>query len=158
MAEFVPKLVQPPPLFAFSKFSEDARSIMCSAVKISRNLEYSYIATHHLFYALLEHNFATPCMMFGGFDLPIFEIRMATLRLDPPRFMEIAPALRTTEATWNCYSWAVENLNPEGEIVTPFGIYSGFLRFRESIVDAILAERGIRINDEFDLERNPNCS
>jgi hypothetical protein len=149
MANFVPKLVAQPSLSPTSELSEDAKSVFRGTWQVSRKLGYNYTATHHLLYALLEYSYTDPGKIFIGLDLPIFEIRRAMLRIDPPRHIDIPPAFRTTEAICNCYQWAAANKAPQSLKATPLDIYAGFLRHREATVDAILAEMGVRITENF---------
>ncbi len=152
MENFFPKLVAQPSLSPTSGFSEDAKSVFKGTWQVSRKLGYNYTATHHLLYALLEYSYTDPGKIFIGLDLPIFEIRRAMLRIDPPRHIDIPTEFRTTEAICNCYQWAAANKSPQSLKVTPLDIYAGFLRHRETTVDAILSERGVRFTEDFRIE------
>lgn len=135
-------------------FNEDSQHIAQQARQLAIAYNYKYVATHHLLYALLEHNFVIDDKMFGSLNLPMYDIKMAMLRTDPPEESTVrSKNLPTfpTRSTWCCYIHAIEMAKTELRLVTPPDLFAGLKRNRESSVDIILAEHGIGISLAFNL-------
>lgn len=158
MTDFAPKTTPQPFEFAGSHLSEEAQEVNRRARHIAEKLGYWYNATHHLFYSVLEFNFATDNSLHIDIGFPIVEFKNAMLRVDPPMRSDaqLLLPLATTSSVWNCFLFAIRKANSASRLATSADVFEGLLRYREFPVDSILGERGIRIGHEFKIETVKN--
>ena len=155
MGQFRPETSAKPPDFDKARLDTDSLHIAQRAYQIAHDLDYWHLATHHLMYALLEHDFASGDGMFVGFDIPISEFKYAMLVADPPGESAIHFKLPTSVNVWNCYMRAITAAKSEFRLVSPHDILTGLLKHREVVVDDVLAGFGIVIEDSAMIARVP---
>jgi len=145
MGKFKPQTSAKPAGFDKASLATNSLRIGQRVNQIAHELDYWYLATHHLMYALLEHDFASGDGMFAGFDIPILEYERAMLAADPPGESAILFKLPTSVHVWDCYMHAITVSKSESRLASPDDILDGLLKHRQVVVDSILAEFGIAI-------------
>ena len=151
MSEFKPKTSGKPDGFDKSFFDSDAVQVAQKSHQIAGELGYWYVATPHLLCSLLDYNSATGSKMFSGWSLSIPIVREAMLLFAPPDEPAILFNRPTSVHLWDCYMHAIKNAKSESRLATPCDILGGLLKFREPVVDCILARFEIEISDNLKL-------
>ena len=147
MDELTPKTSPKPDAFNVALLNGDAVRIGQKANQIAHELDYWYIATHHLLCSLLEHDLSIRGRMFSGLDLTVSKVKTAMVAIDPPGESAINFKLPTSVSLWDCYMHAIMIAESESRLATPYDILNGLFNFREPVVDAVLAKFDVEIFD-----------
>ncbi|MEM9412752.1 MAG: hypothetical protein AAGA30_16695 [Planctomycetota bacterium] len=152
MVIFIPQIVPKPVDFDRAQFDAQASNAVSGSRSFAEKYNYSYVATHHLCYSLLEHDFALQKVLFRNFDIPLIEFRTKMLELLPPENNARPFNLPTTKQLWNVYMNASTFARSKNRFANVEDLFNGLIRHREKTVDSLFAYFGVRITSQFTLE------